>query len=228
MAARCRSTPRFNSASRCRPLGAAADSIRHFEQMPATCSRACGSASRTGSAATWAHQQHPDLSAREIAEGSAGARGAVALWAGDAARDAGARGADAAHLAPGVGRIPDLQRTWPTWPFPGSSPRCLAFSVTSQAEMSWARCAEAPSRPNASDRGENEAQRSAIARALLANEPDAVAAMQARIAQHELRRRGISTKINRPPRYWNWTIGDCNAARRVQTSITGPKHRWRA
>jgi hypothetical protein len=49
--------------------------------------------------------------------------------------------------------------------------------------------------------GESEAQRSAIARALLANEPDAVAAMQARIAQHELRRRGVNPFVSRPPRY---------------------------
>jgi hypothetical protein len=49
--------------------------------------------------------------------------------------------------------------------------------------------------------GESEAQRSAIARALLANNPDAVAAMQARIAQHELRRRGVNPWQNVPPRY---------------------------
>ena len=41
-------------------------------------------------------------------------------------------------------------------------------------------------------RGESAAQREAIARALLANSPDQVAAMQRRIAQHELRRRGVN------------------------------------
>lgn len=50
-------------------------------------------------------------------------------------------------------------------------------------------------------RGESEAQRSAIARALLANEPDAVAAMQRRIAEHELRRRGVNPFVSRAPRY---------------------------
>jgi hypothetical protein len=50
-------------------------------------------------------------------------------------------------------------------------------------------------------RGESEAQRSAIARALLANEPAAVAAMQARIAEHELRRRGVNPFVTRSPRY---------------------------
>jgi hypothetical protein len=50
-------------------------------------------------------------------------------------------------------------------------------------------------------RGENEAQRAAIARALLANDPSAVAAMQRRIAQHELRRRGVNPFVNRAPRY---------------------------
>jgi hypothetical protein len=49
--------------------------------------------------------------------------------------------------------------------------------------------------------GENEAQRSAIARALLATEPDAIRAMQQRIEQHELRRRGVNPFVTRPPRY---------------------------
>jgi hypothetical protein len=49
--------------------------------------------------------------------------------------------------------------------------------------------------------GESAAQRSAIARALLANQPDAVRAMQERIAQHELRRRGVNPFVNRPPRF---------------------------
>ena len=49
--------------------------------------------------------------------------------------------------------------------------------------------------------GENEAQRSAIARLLLANEPDAIRAMQQRIDQHELRRRGVNPFVSRPPRY---------------------------
>jgi len=50
-------------------------------------------------------------------------------------------------------------------------------------------------------RGESEAQRSAIARALLANSPDAVEAMRRRIADYELRRRGVNPFVNRPPRY---------------------------
>jgi hypothetical protein len=50
-------------------------------------------------------------------------------------------------------------------------------------------------------RGESEAQRAAIARALLSNDPAAVAAMQARIAQHELRRRGVNPFVSRAPRY---------------------------
>ena len=51
-------------------------------------------------------------------------------------------------------------------------------------------------------RGESEAQRSAIARALLANDPNAVAAMQRRIAEHELRRRGVNPwQPHRRPRY---------------------------
>jgi hypothetical protein len=49
--------------------------------------------------------------------------------------------------------------------------------------------------------GESEAQRAAITRALLANEPDAIAAMQRRIADYELRRRGVNPFVNRPPRY---------------------------
>lgn len=49
--------------------------------------------------------------------------------------------------------------------------------------------------------GESEAQRSAIARALLASEPDAIAAMQRRMTEHELRRRGVNPFVNRPPRY---------------------------
>jgi hypothetical protein len=50
-------------------------------------------------------------------------------------------------------------------------------------------------------RGESEAQRIAIARALLSNNPAAVAAMQARIEQHELRRRGVNPFVQRAPRY---------------------------
>ena len=50
-------------------------------------------------------------------------------------------------------------------------------------------------------RGENDAQRNAIARALLSSEPDAVAAMQRRIAEHELRRRGVNPFVRRAPRY---------------------------
>jgi hypothetical protein len=49
--------------------------------------------------------------------------------------------------------------------------------------------------------GESEAQRSAITRALLANDPSAVTAMQRRIAEHELRRRGVNPFVSRPPRY---------------------------
>jgi hypothetical protein len=49
--------------------------------------------------------------------------------------------------------------------------------------------------------GESEAQRTAIARALMSNEPDAIAAMQARIAQHEARRQGINPFVTRYPRY---------------------------
>jgi ribosomal protein S9 len=49
--------------------------------------------------------------------------------------------------------------------------------------------------------GESEAQRNAIARALLSSEPDAIAAMQRRIAEHELRRRGVNPFVRRAPRY---------------------------
>jgi hypothetical protein len=48
---------------------------------------------------------------------------------------------------------------------------------------------------------ESSAQREAIARALLSNDPASVAAMQARIAEHELRRRGVNPFVTRPPRY---------------------------
>lgn len=50
-------------------------------------------------------------------------------------------------------------------------------------------------------RGESEAQRSAIARALLANDPAAIEVMQRRIAEHELRRRGVNPFVSRAPRY---------------------------
>ena len=50
-------------------------------------------------------------------------------------------------------------------------------------------------------RGESEAQRTAIARALLASEPDKVRAMQRRIAEYELRRRGVNPFVRRAPRY---------------------------
>jgi hypothetical protein len=49
--------------------------------------------------------------------------------------------------------------------------------------------------------GESEAQRAAIARALLNSRPDKVKEMAARVADYELRRRGVNPFVNRPPRY---------------------------
>jgi len=49
--------------------------------------------------------------------------------------------------------------------------------------------------------GESEAQRTAITNMLLARDPAMVRAMQERIADYELRRRGVNPFVNRPPRY---------------------------
>lgn len=50
-------------------------------------------------------------------------------------------------------------------------------------------------------KGETEAQRAAIARALLINEPRAAADLARRLEAYDLRRRGVNPLINRPPRY---------------------------
>ena len=181
--------------------GRAADNIRHFEQMPATAQQGVrigvadkvrGDLERTGNIPTYLREKSQKGQQELEALSPYGPATLREMLAREEQMQRTSRqalgGSQTAENLADMAQAPG-----------GAEVLGLFGNVASGNVMGALRgSAELAKRIGS---GENEAQRSAIARALLANEPDAVAAMQARIAQHELRRRGVNPFVNRPPRY---------------------------